>query len=421
LNKFSSGPPFPDGQLHSILFPSQSIYAPAFQIQFNKSQDITRTVNLNVKASISLFLSKNPLITASFSYLRTRQDKPKTKTKTMPLTEVDDFAAYLRTATLDLGIDSTQTYGLEELTGGNANFVFRVTHPDGHTTILKHAKPFVRGSPSLEIPVERMNFEARALRLLPEILQLDEVTRPAHFIGFDEAACVLHMSDGGNSNLKEAYSDPDLDIPEVGLSIGKWLAQLHGSTADTDIGLNGAAKIFSRYSYNNLSGALEEYGFNPMLGEEINDQFGSLLQTDDRCVCHGDFWPGNILVRTDPMSLTVVDWEITRRGNGAVDLGQFSAEAWLLDRFRGGKGLLQAFLKGYVAEKGQGWSQMDARRAAIQFGTHIAFWTTRVVWGNRNETVECVRLGVEYLTRAKAKDWGWLGQSDIGVLFPDSV
>jgi Ser/Thr protein kinase RdoA (MazF antagonist) len=337
----------------------------------------------------------------------------------MPLTEVKDFAAYLRTATTDLGIDSSQIYELKELTGGTANYVFRVTHQDGHTTILKHAEPFVRNTPSLVFPVERMNFEARSLRVLPDILQLDEVTRPARFIGYDEAACVLHMSDGGNNHLKDAYSDPSLDIPEAGLRLGKWLARLHGSTAKTDIGHNGVAKAISRYSYNNLSGALKGYGFDPMLGDEINEQFGSLSQSDDVCICHGDFWPGNVLVKTSPLRLTIVDWEMTRRGNGATDVGQFSAEAWLLDRFRGGKGLLRAFLNGYVAEMEQGCSREDAQRAAIHFGTHLAYWPTRVVWGNHDETVECVRLGVEYLTKAKAKDWKWLGHSDLDVLFPD--
>jgi hypothetical protein len=339
----------------------------------------------------------------------------------MPLTEVEDFATYLRTVTSNLGIDPTQIYDLKELTGGTANFVFRITHQDGHTTILKHAEPFIRNFPSMPFPVDRMNFEARSLSMLPEILQLDEVTQPARFIGYDEAACVLHMSDGGNSHLKDSYSEPSLDIPESGLRIGKWLSRLHGSTATKDIGNNSTAKAISRHSYNNLSGALKEYGFDPKLGQEINEQFGSLLQSDDVCVCHGDFWPGNILVKTSPLRLTIVDWEMTRRGNGATDVGQFSAEAWLLDRFRGGKGLLQAFLNGYIAEKEQGWSLEDARRVAIQFGTHLAYWTTRVVWGNRDETIECVSLGVDYLKRAKAKDWEWLGQSELGILFPSLV
>lgn len=46
----------------------------------------------------------------------------------------------------------------------------------------------------------------------------------------------------------------------------------------------------------------------------------------------------------------VVDWELVRRGCGATDVGQFAAESWLLDRFRGGRGLLKAFLEGYQEE-----------------------------------------------------------------------
>lgn len=44
--------------------------------------------------------------------------------------------------------------------------------------------------------------------------------------------------------------------------------------------------------------------------------------------------------------MAVVDWEMVRRGCGATDAGQFAAEAWLLERFHGEKGLLGAFLGG---------------------------------------------------------------------------
>ena len=51
--------------------------------------------------------------------------------------------------------------------------------------------------------------------------------------------------------------------------------------------------------------------------------------------------------------LSVVDWEITRRGIGATDVAQFAAEAYLLDRFCGGKGLLGAFVEAYVRAAGE--------------------------------------------------------------------
>jgi Ser/Thr protein kinase RdoA (MazF antagonist) len=94
------------------------------------------------------------------------------------------------------------------------------------------------------------------------------------------------------------------------------------------------------------------FSLDPSIGEQIDEKYGSLLTTDAACICHGDFWPGNILVERTTcygtiFKLSVVDWEFVRVGCGATDVGQFAGEAWLLDRFRGGRGLLKRFLEGY--------------------------------------------------------------------------
>ena len=137
-------------------------------------------------------------------------------------------------------------------------------------------------------------------------------------------------------------------------------------------------------------------------------------------MCHGDFWPGNVLVGGG-QKLTVVDWEIVRRGCGATDLGQFAAEAWLLDRFGGGRGLLPAFLSAYreTVKHNEGFSSDEAvkpmteffRRVAIQLGTHLAFWPTRVAWGTEAETRDVVHQGFEVLVRALASDRDWFQSS----------
>jgi len=112
---------------------------------------------------------------------------------------------------------------------------------------------------------------------------------------------------------------------------------------------------------------------------------------------------------------TVVDWEMVRNGNGATDIGQFAAEAWLLDRFRGGRGLLDAFLRGYIEEKKI--TREDAIRVAVQFGTHVSFWTTRVKWGTAEQTRDCVVYGSEVLSKLEEGDFAWLKTSAVGVLF----
>jgi hypothetical protein len=259
------------------------------------------------------------------------------------------------------------------LTGGTANFVWRATLPTTppSTIIIKHAEPFIASNPSMAFPPARMAFEARALTVLPPLLKdlatpdmdldpaatLDPATptpptlpvRPVPLLAHDAANHILHLADGGPRTLKAAYADPAVSPPATGAALGRWLACLHARTTARDVGDNAVAKAMYRHSYRGLAGALEAFGQARSVGERADAEFGALLAGDDGVVCHGDFWPGNVLVGEEGQRgpvLTVVDWEMVRRGCGATDVGQFAAEAWLLDRFRGGRGLLRAFLAG---------------------------------------------------------------------------
>ena len=297
---------------------------------------------------------------------------------------------------------------LQLLTGGSANFVWRLLETSGERIVIKHAEPYVKVAPGTSFPVVRMDFEHRAMTSVPPLLDPSSVVSVPEVYQYDSDNHILIIEDGGARTLKEAYVDHDLDISAFGNVLGQWLAGLHQRTKHTAIGDNKAAKSMYRFAYTRLASALQKYGQDPSLAEQIDAQYGSLLLTDDECVCHGDFWPGNILIN-DQGRLTVVDWEMVRRGCGATDVGQFAAEAHLLDRFRGGRGLRAAFLKGYR------WNgELEYRflkRIAIHMGVHLAFWPTRVSWGTDKETREIVEVGCELMKRALGEDESWLAGS----------
>ena len=292
---------------------------------------------------------------------------------------------------------------------------------------MKHAEPFVKSIQSITLAVERMDFEARALHVIPQSLPPDEFVNPPELYGYDQDEHILHISYGGNRTLKEAYADSSLNVIAIGTRLGNWLARLHKCTeGNYEIGNNVVAKGIYRHSYRNLAKARERFGFDTEFGERVDELYGSLIENDDGMVCHGDFWPGNVILESSEANeamqavprMTILDWEMCRRGNGVTDVGQFAAEAWLLDRFRGERGLLNAFLKAYLGEWKMG--KEDCRRVAVHFGTHIGYWPTVVEWASEQDTREVVRIGGEVIAKAMDGDWGWLGRSMLQELFKHS-
>ena len=320
------------------------------------------------------------------------------------ITTTEQLKAYLgKRGNIELDLDTAQL-----LAGGSANFIWRLLNQSGESIIIKHAEPYVKTAPGLSFPVDRMDFENSAMTCLPMLLAPDPMVSLPRVYQYDLRNHVLTIEDGGDRTLKEAYTDPDIEVPDFGMVLGQWLSDLHQRTDKMPIGDNQTAKSIYRFAYTHLAGALRKYDQDPSLAEQIDAQYGSLLQTDDECVCHGDFWPGNVIIN-ERERMKVVDWEMVRRGCGATDVGQFAAEAHLLDHFRGGRGLRARFLEGYGMTR-----ELNSRfvkRVAIHMGVHLAFWPTRVSWGREKETKEIVKVGCELMRQALGEDESWLAVS----------
>ncbi|KAI4261039.1 MAG: hypothetical protein L6R42_003757 [Xanthoria sp. 1 TBL-2021] len=312
---------------------------------------------------------------------------------------------------------------IEQIEGGTANYVFRVSHGNGLPRIYKHAEPYIASSNgAIPFPVDRMNYEATALQLVHDLLSDVNAVKVPKVWNYDQPSKVLVMTDAGDKTLKEAYNDPDIDIPEIGRLLGEWLVLLHHKTYEIGIGEGGnpIAKSIYRWSYSHLAQAAGQYGLDTDFCDYVDRTYGSLLESDDESVCHGDFWPGNIMLNKEK-TLTVVDWEICRRGRPETDVAQFAAEAYLLDRFRGGKGLLDAFLKSYRRKEHDLGKDLtvDRRfitRFAVHMGVHLAFWPASVKWAEHGNTKAVIELGHELMRRGDAEDMGWLRENLLGGL-----
>ncbi|KAL8681134.1 MAG: hypothetical protein Q9186_002727 [Xanthomendoza sp. 1 TL-2023] len=312
---------------------------------------------------------------------------------------------------------------IQQVEGGTANYVFRAFSGDGIPVIYKHAEPFVASSNrSIPFPLDRMDFEATALLKVQELLAETTAVQVPRTIKYDREAKVLVMSDAGKTTLKEAYSMPGFDAESVGQLLGEWLATLHDATLETDIGERGnlTARSIYRWPYSHLAQVATPYRLDVDFCKYIDTTYGSSLASDDDCVCHGDFWPGNVLLNQGKR-LTVIDWEMCRRGHPALDVAQFAAEAYLLDRFRGDKGLLDAFLRGYKDRRRELGLDVTTeaiflRRLGVHLGVHLAFWPISVKWADKDETMAVIELGYQVMRHGDAEDFAWLCDNILGGL-----
>jgi hypothetical protein len=61
-----------------------------------------------------------------------------------------------------------------------------------------------------------------------------------------------------------------------------------------------------------------------MSGISWEAQQERLNESTHWCLCHGDFWPGNIMISTsNSKDLRLLDWEMVGLGSGPQDLGQY--------------------------------------------------------------------------------------------------
>lgn len=343
------------------------------------------------------------------------------------LTTEDGLRAYLtaRGWTNDIEID--------QLSGGTANYVFRVKCPfDLSANIFKHAAPYLSSSKTFAFDPLRMDYEARMLGILApaegrSLLSKHLSSSNVHAVqlrSYDKQQKLICIEDGGSQHLKDAYTQLKPKMSKIGDELGKWLALLHMTTRETSLadpdettsGLlsrnNPIGVNIYRHCYNNLHTAFTKYGHDPKLAHTINEEYGALLSVDDECVCHGDFWPGNVLIKQDiskegPVELTIVDWEMTRRGTSATDVAQFTAEAFLLHRFKGETDLLPNFLEAYAKAR-EGDAYLNKKwmgRLVVHWAIHVAYWPTRVQWTTEEGTRELVDLGAGMLQDVLDDNW----------------
>lgn len=115
----------------------------------------------------------------------------------------------------------------------------------------------------------------------------------------------------------------------------------------------------------------------------------------------GDFWPGNVAVAVDEegklKEINVLDWELCKLGLAGMDVGQFSAELYLLTRFNGevcgetGRVMMECFLEEYQPTEG------EVRRAGVHVGSHLVVIPSFTVKGTSEIRRAVAAEGIEVM------------------------
>lgn len=335
--------------------------------------------------------------------------------------------------------------GAEALTGGFGNYVFRIRlrqpYEDRQTLVVKHGKPYIPGRRTFAFSLDRQKFDVAAMRDVRQALPVESLVTTPKVHLHDEIANVIIMDDCGADAviLKDIVLAGGLSVSTahaIGSALGEFLARLHAWGKDEEIKAffegNTQARTISAWAtygrlVDSLSGetrpkALQEPPLD--VGEErlavlreIADETADVIRTAKETLLHGDFWPGNVMLRlkgegenVEVERLFVLDWELSKPGRPGFDIGQFCAELHQARRFYpsarvAASALLDALLGEYRRHRSDEDMSAVAKVAQTQFGVHLAVWTPgNSTWADKEIVREVVLEGVENLLDTRKGD-----------------
>ncbi|KAF8988035.1 hypothetical protein BGZ52_001271 [Haplosporangium bisporale] len=353
---------------------------------------------------------------------------------------------------------------VKKLSGGNANYVYRGTIAEPRTdlfggrstVVIKHAADHSASQRQMALYIDRMVFEQTVLGIVADASdnknnnnnKEDENIETANVkvprvLYWDHENNIVIQEDAGmkSTHLKEFISShaqppsPRL-AKEIGSSLGEFIARLHlyGFCHRSELYPNKMANTealsLSRLIlYDRFPKAASKYMKDqPQFDRDVIDLAskwgGDRLMNEPETLAHGDFWPGNFLVDSATgegneitiKHMYIVDWEMSRYAPAAMDLGQFIAEAFSLNKYRHPcEELMTSFLEAYCKIYGDRLTTTDLKTAVIHCGGHLMSWTPYTGWfkedeGHDAKTKEITLIGAEFIKRAWIEDWAWVRQ-----------
>ncbi|KAI8814820.1 kinase-like domain-containing protein [Cladochytrium replicatum] len=246
--------------------------------------------------------------------------------------------------TLDLPSFPHPPKSCTALSGGLANFVYRVSFDHGPSVILKHYAPFLAKQSSFPLPRTRFDIEAGALSWAGQtFVNHGRIRVPKLYHSHGEPHYVIIMEDAGNelvSLLDYFRANRDsAEVESLAETLVSFLSTVHSYTpqnmADPDRFRNeNGHSIIKGYYYGTFADALGRYPGDVQEALSGARALVAKYKSEEEprtCLLMGDFWPNSVYLGKDAQ-IWILDWEMMRYGRGFFEVVQMCANLYLMEK-----------------------------------------------------------------------------------------
>lgn len=237
-----------------------------------------------------------------------------------------------------------QIIGLDEQTGGFANFVFRIGTENGEF-FLKHRAPYIKVRPNLLRPRERLLHEIEAVKVLSQILPIGTSPKLV-YEDPDNFTFVIESLLKENGRSFDEYIKEGVYPLDIALKLGKLLGQLHTETYNSELSIREPSEEI-RFYEQQFDILFYSVSFPSTIARTICLEEINKVKSTGKALVIGDLSPKNIAISDGTVAL--FDFDAVHKGNPATDLAYLFGHIFLSGFIKGRDTEAREFIHNFIA------------------------------------------------------------------------